>query len=113
MLSWQNILNSRQIATGIEETQVNQGEVLRGEESVVFTFPYQTNGNHATELSTVGHVILRTALKRYFRFPRNCKQLRVEASNSMPNWEIYFPIFSETIHTNLKMFSQHDLRKCR
>ena len=69
LLSWQNILNSRQIATGIEETQVNQGEVLRGEESVVFTFPYQTNGNHATELSTVGHVILRTALKRYFRFP--------------------------------------------
>ena len=41
------------------------------------------------------------------------KQLRVEARNSMPNCEIYFPIFSETIHTNLKIFSQHDLRKCR
>ena len=27
------------------------------EESVVFTFPYQANGNHATEPSTVGHVI--------------------------------------------------------
>ena len=54
LLSWRNILNSRQIATGIEEKQVNQGEVLRGEESVVFTFPYQTNGNHAKELSTIG-----------------------------------------------------------
>ena len=29
----------------------------------------------------------------------------------MANCEIYFPIFSETIHTILKMFSQHDLRK--
>ena len=27
------------------------------EKSVVFTFPYQTNGNHVTEPSTVGHVI--------------------------------------------------------
>ena len=68
MLSWQNILNSRQIATGIEETQVNQGEVLRGEESVVFTFPYQTNGNHATELSTVGHVISEPHWKSTFDF---------------------------------------------
>ena len=54
LLSCRNILNSRQIATGIEEKQVNQGEVLRGEESVVFTFPYQTNRNHAKELSTIG-----------------------------------------------------------
>ena len=37
-------------------------------ESVVFTFPYQTNENHATKPSTVGHVILGTALERYFRF---------------------------------------------
>ena len=29
------------------------------EDSVVFTFPYQTNGNHVTELSTVDHVISR------------------------------------------------------
>ena len=73
---------------------------------------YQTNGNHAIELSTIGHVILRIALGRYFRFHWNCKQLRVERS-SMPNCEIYFLIFSETIHTNLKIFSQHCLTKCR
>ena len=48
---------------------------LREEKSVVFKFLHQTNGNHTKELSRVGHVILRTALKRYFRFPRNCKQL--------------------------------------
>ena len=56
------------------------------EESVVFTLPYQTNGNHATEPSTVGHVILRTALERYFRFHWNCKQLCVQVRNSMPNF---------------------------
>ena len=33
--SWQNVLNSRQITTDIEEKQTNQGEVLCGEESVV------------------------------------------------------------------------------
>ena len=75
MLSWQNILNSRQIATDTEEKQANQGEVLREEKSVVFKFLHQTNGNHTKELSRVGHVILRTAVKRYFRFLRNCKQL--------------------------------------
>ena len=31
----------------------------------------------------------------------------------MPNCEIYFQILSETIYTNLKIFSQHGLRKCR
>ena len=31
----------------------------------------------------------------------------------MANREIYYPIFSETIDTILKIFSQHDLRKVR
>ena len=69
--------------------------------------------SHIYISSTVGHVILRTALKRYFRFPWNCEQLRVEARNSMLNCETYFPIFSEAIHTNLKKSPQHNLRKCR
>ena len=56
---------------------------------------------------------LRTTLEEYFRFQWNCKQLWIEARNSMANSEIYFPIFSETIHTILKIFSQHDLRKVR
>ena len=29
----------------------------------------------------------------------------------MSDADIYFPIFSKTIHTVLKIFSQHDLRK--
>ena len=75
-------------------------------ESAVFTFRYQRNGNHAMEPSTVGHIILRMALERY------CKQLWVEARNTMPNCEIFFQVFSETIHTNLKIFSQYGLRMC-
>ena len=31
----------------------------------------------------------------------------------MANSDILFPIFSETIHTILKIFSQHDLRKVK
>ena len=38
------------------------------EESVVFTFPYQTNGNRATEPSTVGRVILEWHWKCTFDF---------------------------------------------
>ena len=88
MLSWQNILNSRHIATDIEEKYANQGEVIR--EGISRIYLSLSNENHATKPSTVGHVILGTALERYFRFHWNCKQLRVEARNSMPNCEIYF-----------------------
>ena len=80
---------------------------------VVFAFRYQTNGYHATKLSTAGHVIIRAALKRYFRFAWNCKQLRADARSSIPDCEIYFPLFSETIHTTLEIFLQHHLRKYR
>ena len=34
----------------------------------LFTFPYQTNGNHATELSTVGLVISERSWKSTFDF---------------------------------------------
>ena len=47
---------------------------------------------------------LRTALKRYFWFHWNYKQLRVEAKNVL-NCEIYFPLFSETISTIFKNIS--------
>ena len=67
LLSWQNILNSRQIAADIEEKLANQGEVLRGE-SVVFNFPYQKNGNHAMEVSTGSHIISEQHWKSAFDF---------------------------------------------
>ena len=46
------------------------------EESVVFTFPYQGNGNNATEPSTVGHVISERDWKSTFDFTEivnNCE----------------------------------------
>ena len=75
------------------------------EESIVFIFPYQANGSHATEPSRVGHVITERHWKSTSDFN--------EIVNSMPNCEIHFPILSETIHTILKIFSQHGLRKYR
>ena len=38
------------------------------EESFVFTFPYQANGNHATEPPTIGHVISERHWKSTFDF---------------------------------------------
>ena len=40
-------------------------------ESVVFTFPYQTNGNHATEPSAVGRVTSERHWKNTFDFNEN------------------------------------------
>ena len=38
------------------------------EESVVFAFPYQIDGNHSTESSTVGHVFSGRYKKSTFDF---------------------------------------------
>ena len=112
LLSSQVILSNRQIAADIEEKWVNQGDVLRRGISPI----YRSSSNkwkpcHGAINSRSRN--LRAALEKYFRFQWNCKQLRIEARNSMANSEIYFPIFSETIHTILKIFSQHNLRKVR
>ena len=61
------------------------------EESVVFIFLYKTNRNYAT--------------KKYFLVPWNCKQIRDGARNSMSNQEIYFSLFSKTMHTILSIFT--------
>ena len=63
------------------------------EESIL---PHQTSGNHARDPSTVGHIISEQHWKSAFDF--------TEIVNSMSNCEIYFPIFSENIHTILKIF---------
>ena len=60
-------MNSRQIAVDIEKNQAIK-EKFFVEETIVFTFPYQTNGNHATEPSTVGHVISERHWKSTFDF---------------------------------------------
>ena len=112
LFSWQNILSNIQIAADIEEKWANQGEFIRGGISPI----YLSSSNkwkpcHGAIDSRPRN--LRTALKKYFRFQLNCKQLQIEVRNSMANSEFYFPIFSETIHTVLKIFSQDDLRKVR
>ena len=92
------------IAADIEEKSTNEGEVIRGGISRIYLSlsnkwkPCQGAINSRPRN-------LRTALEKYFRFQRNCKQLQLEARNSMANCEIYFPIFSETIYTILKIFS--------
>ena len=53
------------------------------EELLAFTFPCQTNRNHATRAIKSQPHNLRLPLEKYFRFHWNCKQLRVEARNSM------------------------------
>ena len=51
--------------------------------------------------------ILRMAPEKYCWSQWICKQpLQIEERNRMANCDIYFPIFSETIHTILKIFSQ-------
>ena len=112
LLSWQNILSNRQIAADIEEKWANQGEVLRrGISPIYLSSSNKWKPCHGAINSRPRN--LRTTLEKYFRFRWNCKQLRIQAGNSIANSEIYFPIFSETIHTILKIFSQHDLRKVR
>ena len=48
------------------------------EESVVFTFPYQINDNHATEPSTFGHVILERHRKITFNFTKIVNKFRLK-----------------------------------
>ena len=92
MLSWQNILNSRQIAADIEEKLANQGEVFHissfTEESAVFT--YQTNENHAMEPYIVSHIISEQHWKSAFDFREIVNKVRVELCS--------FTIHNPTMH---------------
>ena len=91
----------------------NQGKVLRRGISPIYLFSSNKwKPCHGAINSRPRN--LRMALEKYFRFQWNYKQLRIEARNSMDNSDIFFPIFSETLHIILKIFSQHDdLRKVR
>ena len=69
MLSWHNILNSRQIAVHIEEKLASQGEVFRRGISCIY-LSFQTNGNHAMEPSVINHVISEQHWKSTFDFTK-------------------------------------------
>ena len=112
LLSWKNTLSNRQISADIEEKWANQGEVpRRGISPIYLSSSNKWKPCHGAINSRPRN--LRTAPEKYFRFQWNCKQLRIEARNSVANSEKYFSIFPETIHTILKIFSQRDLRKVR
>ena len=67
LLSWQNILNSRQIAADIEEKLANQGEVLRGGISRIYlSLSNKWKPWHGAINSWPRN--LRTAVEKYFRF---------------------------------------------
>ena len=113
MLSWQNILSKRQIAADLKEKWANQGDVLRGGISPIYL---SSSNKWKPCLGTIKSRPrnLREAMEKYFQFQWNCKQLRIEARNSMANSEFFFfPVFSKTIHTILKISPQLDLRKVR
>ena len=67
MLSWQNILNNRQIAADIEKKLANQGEVLRGGISRIYlTLSDKWKPRHGAINSPPRN--LRTTMEKYFRF---------------------------------------------
>ena len=73
MLSWQNVLNSRQIAADIEENLANQGDVLRGGISPIYlSLSNKWKPCHGAINSRSRNP--RAALEKYFRFQENCKQ---------------------------------------
>ena len=105
LLPWQNILSNRQIAADIEERWANQGEVLgRGISPIYLSSSNKWKPCPYHEAIKSWSRNLITALEKYFRFPWNCKQLRIEAMTTMTSSEICFPILSKIIHEIWKYF---------
>ena len=78
------------------------------EESVVFSFPYQTNGNHATEPSTVDQVISERHWKNTFDFSEIVNNYRLKRGTV---WQIvrFISEFSPKLYNfenNLTALSQ-------
>ena len=108
MLSWQNILNSRQIAAAIEEKLANQGEVLSGG-IICMYLSISNRWKPYHRAITVNHVISEQHWKSTFDFSEIVNKRHIEVRSSIANCEIYFLIFFEAIHKILKIFSQHGL----
>ena len=65
MLSWQNILNSKQIVTDTEVKLTNQGEILCGTIRHIY-ISSSSKWKHGTEPSKVGHIISERLWKSTF-----------------------------------------------
>ena len=74
------------------------------EESVLFNFPFQTYGNHASDLLIFGHVISERHWQDTFDFTEIINTFGLKR-RSVLNCEICFPLFSETISTIFKNIS--------
>ena len=74
------------------------------EESVVVTFPFQIYGNHATELSTFGHVISERHWKSTFDFTEIINNFGLKRGIVKIYCEIYFSLFLWNYIYNFKIF---------
>ena len=92
----------QQTAADVQEKLANQGEALHGGISHIYVSLWNKwkscQGAIDSRLCN-----LRTTLKKHFQFQWNCKQLWIEARNSMA-YSDNFTIFSEAIHTIMKIF---------
>ena len=80
LLSWQNILNSRQITADIKEKLANQREVLHGWISCIYlSLSNEWKPCHWAINSQPRNI--RMTLEKYFQF----QKLRVEAKSSIVN----------------------------
>ena len=90
----------QQTAADVQEKLANQGEALHGGIShICFLMKQMETMSRNHRQSTM----YRTTLKKHFQFQWNCKQLWIEARNSMA-YSDNFKIFSEAIHTIMKIF---------
>ena len=97
-MSLHNIWNSRQIAADIKQKlELNKRSFM--EESAVFILPYQTNGNHVTELSTVRHAISERHWKSTFNFNEIINNYGLKQKN-------VFQIVIFISHFSLELFIQ-------
>ena len=69
---------------------------------VVFTFPYQINENHATELSTIGYVISEWLSKIIFDFTEIVSNYWLVRGTVCQTVRFIFRVSFETVHTILK-----------
>ena len=81
-------------------------------ESIAFNFPFQTYASHVTELSTFGHAISERYWKATFYVTEIINNFGLK-QGTVCQIVKYLPLFSETTHTILKIFSQRGLRKPR
>ena len=78
----------------------------RGNQPYLFTFPYQTNENHAQELSTVGHVISERHWKSTFNFKKTVNSYRLKRETILERKGLEFFIQILYLHLSVCWFGK-------